>query len=318
MKTISFVLPIYNEAGNLRLLHERISRAVEQLPDFKARMIFVNDGSKDESLEILKELKTLDERVTVLDLARNYGHQVAVTAGLDATDEDVVVIMDADLQDPPELVLEMLERWRAGADVVYAQRRSRKDSALKKLTAKAYYRTLSKLSAIEIPEDTGDFRLLDRAVVDELKRYRENNRYLRGLVSNIGFKQEAVLFDRDARHSGVTGYSWSKMLKLAFDGIFSFSVVPLKIVSAAGVILSLSSLLIAAFYFIAKLVSPEMSVAGWTYIVVGMFFLGGIQLIMLGVIGSYVGRAYMETMGRPLYSLQPLERTGRELDRNTE
>lgn len=314
MKTISFVLPVFNEEGNIQRLHERLGKVVEELPDFTARFIFVNDGSSDSSIEILKELKNSDERVTVLNLARNYGHQVAVTAGIDEAKEDVVVIMDTDLQDPPELVLEMVKRWRAGADVVYAQRRSRKDGPLKKLTAKVYYRVLKKLSAIEIPEDTGDYRLLDKTVVSELKRYREHNRYIRGMVSNIGFKQEAVLFDRDARDSGKSGYSWSSMIKLAMDGIFSFSVVPLRIVSYAGGLLALTSMVIAAFYFVAKLVAPEMSVAGWTYIVVGMFFLGGIQLIMLGVIGNYIGRAYVETQGRPLYSLQPLDRSGRELD----
>ena len=312
MKTIGLVLPVYNEAGNIQRLHERLSSTLSRLPDFTPKFIYVNDGSSDESLAILKELKAKDPRVMVLDLARNYGHQVAVTAGIDASDEDVLVIMDTDLQDPPELIEELVERWRDGADVVYAQRRSRKDGMLKKLTAKVYYRTLSKLSAIEIPEDTGDYRLLDRAVVNELKRYREHNRYIRGMVSNIGFRQEAVLFDRDARDSGKSGYSWNSMIKLAMDGIFSFSVVPLKIVSFVGGLLALTSIVIAAFYFIAKLVTPEMSVAGWTYIVVGMFFLGGIQLIMLGVIGSYIGRTYVESQGRPLYSLQPLDRLNRK------
>lgn len=314
MKTIGLVLPVYNEAGNIHRLHERLSATLSKLSDFNPKFIYVNDGSSDESLTILKELKAEDSRIMVLDLARNYGHQVAVTAGIDAADEDVVVIMDTDLQDPPELIEELVERWRGGADVVYAQRRSRKDGPLKKLTAKIYYRTLSKLSAIDIPEDTGDYRLLDRTVVNELKRYREHNRYIRGMVSNIGFKQEAVLFDRDARDSGKSGYSWGSMIKLAMDGIFSFSVVPLRIVSYAGALLALTSIVIAAFYFIAKIITPEMSVAGWTYIVVGMFFLGGIQLIMLGVIGNYIGRAYVETQGRPLYSLQPLDRSGRELD----
>lgn len=314
MKTIGLVLPVYNEAGNIQRLHSRLRETLAKLPDFNPKFIYVNDGSTDESLNLLKELKTSDDRITILDLARNYGHQVAVTAGIDASNEDVLVIMDTDLQDPPELIEQLVERWRAGADVVYAQRRSRKDGPLKKMTAKLYYKTLSRLSAIDIPEDTGDYRLLDKSVVAELKRYREHNRYIRGMVSNIGFNQEAVLFDRDARDSGKSGYSWNSMIKLAMDGIFSFSVVPLKIVSYAGGLLALTSIIIAAFYFIAKLITPEMSVAGWTYIVVGMFFLGGIQLIMLGVIGNYIGRAYVETQGRPLYSLQPLERRGRELD----
>lgn len=311
MKTLALILPIFNEQGNIELLYERLNETLASVEDFTTRFIFVNDGSRDESLELLKQLKNRDERVTVLNLARNYGHQVAVTAGIDEADEDVVIIMDTDLQDPPELIPQLIERWRAGADVVYAQRRSRKDGPLKRFSAKMYYRTLRMLSAIDIPQDTGDYRLLDRSVLMELKRYREHNRYLRGMISNIGFRQEAVLFDRDSRHAGKSGYPWKSMFKLAFDGIFSFSVVPLRIISFAGALLSLGSLLVAAYYFVAKFVAPSMSVDGWTYIVVGMFFLGGIQLIMLGVIGSYVGRTYIEALGRPLYSLQPLERVGR-------
>lgn len=309
--SISLVLPVYNESGNLNLLHERISSVLSQLSGFRARLLFVNDGSSDDSLEVLKNIAQKDPRVEILNLSKNYGHQIAVIAGLDASNEDVTVIMDTDLQDPPELILEMVKKWEDGADVVYAQRRSRQDGFFKKQTAKMYYRTLNKLSAIEIPKDTGDFRLMDKAVVSELQKYREHNPYIRGIVSNIGFRQEAILFDRDARFSGKSGYTFSKMLKLAFDGIMSFSVVPLKIISVSGVVLSVGSILLGLYFLIMKFISPSMSVQGWTYIVVGMLFLGGVQLVMLGVIGSYVGRTYIESLGRPLYSLRGIEREKR-------
>ncbi|SDC07027.1 dolichol-phosphate mannosyltransferase [Geodermatophilus telluris] len=311
--TISYVFPVFNEEGNLRLLMERITEVTDSLvPRYDVEFVFVNDGSTDRSAHVLAQLADEDDRVVVLDFARNYGHQMAVTAGLDAAVGDAVIIMDSDLQDPPQVSLELIQRWEDGADVVYAQRRSRRDSAFKRATASGYYWVLSKLASIEIPRNTGDFRLVSRAVVDELGKYREHNRFMRGLVSYVGFRQESVLFDRDARHSGETGYPLSKMIRFAADGILGFSVTPLRLINRVGVAISVLSLL--GFLYVAgvKVLDPESSVPGWAFLGTGIFFLGGIQLLMLGVLGAYIGRIYTEVQGRPLYAVRSVRRSRRE------
>lgn len=308
-RTISYVFPVFNEEGNLRLLLDRICAVTEPIAStYDLEFVFVNDGSTDRSATVLAELAR-DHRVVVIDLARNYGHQIAVTAGLDAAVGDAVIIMDSDLQDPPQVSLELIERWERGADVVYAQRRSRQDSPFKRSTASGYYWLLSKLASIDIPRDTGDFRLLSRPVVDELKKYREHNRFMRGLVSYVGFRQEAVQFDRDARHSGVTGYPLTKMVRLAVDGILSFSVTPLRLISRAGVAISLLSLVGFLYVSGVKIFDPESSVPGWAFLGTGIFFLGGIQLLMLGVLGAYIGRIYSEVQQRPLYAARAVHRS---------
>jgi polyisoprenyl-phosphate glycosyltransferase len=310
--TISFVFPVFNEEGNLRLLLEQVAEVTESLvPTYDLEFVFVNDGSTDMSAHVLAELADADDRVVVIDFARNYGHQMAVTAGLDAAVGDAVIIMDSDLQDPPRVSLELIKRWEDGADVVYAQRRSRQDSAFKKATASAYYWMLSKLASIDIPRNTGDFRLVSRAVVNELAKYREHNRFMRGLVSYVGFRQESVQFDRDARHSGDTGYPLAKMMRFAADGILGFSVTPLRLISRAGVAISVLSLL--SFLYVAgvKIFDPESSVPGWAFLGTGIFFLGGIQLLMLGVLGAYIGRIYTEVQARPLYAVRSVRRGSR-------
>jgi dolichol-phosphate mannosyltransferase len=302
--TITYLFPIYNESGNIELLHERLDEATSSLADrYELRFLFVNDGSRDDSLTLLHKLADRDDRVGVIDLSRNFGHQLAVTAGLDATDADAVIIMDSDLQDPPAVSLELIERWEAGYDVVYAQRRSRKDTVFKKVTARGFYWLLRKAADVDIPPNTGDFRLLDRKVVDELRKFREHDRFLRGLVSYVGFRQTAVPFDRDQRHAGVTGYPLRKMLRFAADGILGFSVAPLRLITRFGYLISFLSVVGISYVLAVKIFRPETAVPGWAFITIAMFFLGGVQIVMLGVLGSYVGRIYTESQRRPLYSV---------------
>lgn len=302
-RLISYVFPIYNEAGNIPRLYDTMAALVAGLP-YDVEFVFVNDGSRDASLALLTELAQRDPRVRVIDFARNYGHQIAVTAGVDAAVGDAVIIMDSDLQDPPAVSLELIREWEAGSDVVYAQRRTRQDSAFKRLTAGLYYRVLGALADIEIPRDTGDFRLIDAKVAAQLRRYREHDRFLRGMVAEIGFTQKAVLFDRDARTAGETGYPLSKMLKLAADGITGFSSKPLRLIGRLGYAIALAALLGAVYAVVVRLFFPEYAVQGWAFTVIAILLVGGLQLIMLGIIGSYVGRIYTEVQGRPLYGVR--------------
>jgi len=307
-KLVSYIFPIYNESGNIDLLYDVLSEVTRRKSEtYNFEIIFVNDGSKDDSLEKLYSLQARDDRIVVINFARNFGHQLAVTAGLDHAHGDAIIIMDSDMQDPPAVSLELLNKWEEGFDVVYAQRRTRKDSFFKRFTASAFYITLDKLADIRIPRNTGDFRLVDKRVVDELKKFKEHNRFLRGMVSYVGFKQTAVQFDRDERHAGVTGYPLRKMLSFAADGIFSFSVFPLKLISRAGYIISSLSFLGIVYAIAVKLVDPTTVVAGWTFIVIAILLVGGVQLIMLGVLGSYLGRVYTEAQNRPLYIVESIK-----------
>jgi glycosyltransferase involved in cell wall biosynthesis len=303
MKLISYVFPIYNEEGNIDLLYSAMSALVAPLA-YNAEFIFINDGSSDHSLDLLTHLAKKDPRVRVLDFARNYGHQLAVTAGIDAAVGDAIIIMDADLQDPPEVCLDLIREWEQGFDVVYAQRRTRQDTFLKKFTADAYYRVLASLSDIEIPRNTGDFRLIDARVAQQLRHYREHDRFLRGMVADIGFKQKAVLFDRHARHAGKTGYPLSKMLRFAADGIMGFSSKPLELISRTGYLMAVLSLLGIIYAAARRLMYGPEVVSGWAFTIIAILFIGGLQLIMMGIIGSYIGRIYTEVKGRPLYGIQ--------------
>ncbi|CAM3527375.1 glycosyltransferase family 2 protein [Nocardioides dubius] len=303
-RKVTYVLPVYEEAENIAVFHQALTEATDQRPDLDFEYIYVDDGSKDDSLSGLLGLREADPRVTVVSLSRNFGHQLAVTAGLDmASDADAVIVMDTDLQDPPRVSLEMLTMWEDGVDVVFAQRRSRQDSVFKKSTAWAFYWVLDKLASIEIPRNTGDFRLMDRAVVAEVGRYREHARFLRGIVAHVGFRQEALLFDRDSRHAGSTGYPLRKMLTFAANGIVGFSTTPLKMISRLGFAISAISVLLAFYVFGVRVFDPDSAVPGWAFLGVGMFLLSGLQLIMMGVIGSYLGRVYVEVQDRPLYSV---------------
>jgi dolichol-phosphate mannosyltransferase len=306
-KLISYIFPIYNEEATIPTLFNEVAGALEPLTErYDFELIFINDGSRDESLRILLEVQAENSSVTVIDLARNFGHQMAVTAGLDFAVGDAAIIMDSDLQDPPAVSLKLIEQWEAGFDVVYAQRRQRQDSFFKRSTAHLFYRLLSRLSEVKIPEDTGDFRLIDRKVVDELKKYRERNRFLRGLVSYVGFRQTAVLFDRDPRFAGVTGYPLAKMLKFAADGLTGFSTVPLRLIMYLGFAVSGISFIGIIYALGIRLLVPEIAVPGWAFTSIAIFFIGGIQLLTTGVIGLYVGRIYTEVQQRPLYSINRL------------
>lgn len=300
-KLISYIFPIYNEAGNIALLYETIEKLFSEHTGYDYELIFINDGSRDDSLSQLVNLQGKDERITVINFARNFGHQIAVTAGLDYAQGDAVIVMDSDMQDPPRVSFELIEKWEEGYDVVYAQRRSRKDTFFKKLTANIFYRTLQKLADIDIPRNTGDFRLMDQKVVNELRRFKEHHRFLRGMVSYVGFKQVAVQFDRDERYAGVTGYPLKKMIRFAADGIFSFSTAPLRFIRNFGFLVAGLAFAGIIYALIVKLFFPHIAVEGWTFIVISILLMGGVQLIMLGVLGSYIGRIYTETQARPLY-----------------
>lgn len=306
-RTISFVFPIYNESGNIELLHRTISEVTREIPE-NLEFVYVNDGSRDDSLALLRQLAARDPRVVVVDLSRNHGHQLAVTAGLDTVTGDAVVIMDSDMQDPPEVALELIEKWREGYDVVYAQRRTRQDGLFKRATASAFYRTLNALSDVDIPRDTGDFRLVSRKALEHIRRYREHDRFLRGMFAHAGFRQVAVQFDRHARHAGETGYPLSKMLRLASDGIMGFSSKPLTLISQTGVAFAILALLGIIYALVVRLFFPDNAVPGWTFTIIAILLVGGLQLVMMGIIGSYVGRIYTEVKARPLYGIQEIYR----------
>jgi dolichol-phosphate mannosyltransferase len=247
-------------------------------------------------------------------LSRNHGHQIAVTAGLDlCADADAVIVMDTDGQDPPAVSLRMLPLWQHGVDVVYAQRRTRQDTWFKRASASAFYWLLDRVSDVDIPRDVGDFRLMDRRVVAEVSRYREHDRFLRGIVAQVGFRQEAVLYDRAARTTGTSGYPLGAMVRLAASGLFGFSTTPLKLISRVGMAISMVSVGLAAYVFGVRVFDPDQAVPGWAFLGVGMFLLSGLQLVMMGVIGSYLGRVYVETQDRPLYAVASVARGDRSL-----
>ncbi|MEV7072790.1 glycosyltransferase family 2 protein [Streptomyces sp. NPDC093990] len=298
---VSYVLPVYNEEDGIRAFHAELTTALGERPEFHYELVYVNDGSGDGSLTILKELAKDDERVRVVDFARNFGHQIAITAGLDVARGDAVIVMDTDLQDPPRVSLELVDAWREGAEIVHARRRSRQDTAFKRATAHLYYRVLRSSTDVDIPLDTGDFRLLDRRVADELRKYRERSRFVRGIVASMGYRQTEVAFDRDERFAGETKYPLRKMARLAIDGMTSFSTAPLKAITRLGFVVLALSLLGIVYALAMKFFRPDITVSGWTMLMCVVLFLGGTQMLSLGVIGAYVGRIYSEAQGRPLY-----------------
>ena len=298
--TYSIVVPVFNELETLPELFRRLGQLLERL-DGSAEVILVDDGSEDGSVEAMVELSGRDGRFKVLQLSRNFGHQAAITAGLDFAAGDAVIVMDADLQDPPEVALDLVEQWREGYEVVYAVRRSRRgENRFKRVTAAAFYRLLGKLAAVEIPADTGDFRLVDRKALEAYKTMREKDRYVRGMFSWIGFRQIGVPYDRDERFAGKTKYPLRKMTNFAIDGILSFSNAPLRLALGIGFAVSALSF-VCGFLAVALKLAGAFTVPGWASIVVVTSFIGGIQLIVLGVVGEYVGRIYDETKKRPLY-----------------
>ncbi|ALI99667.1 glycosyltransferase family 2 protein [Rufibacter tibetensis] len=305
--TYSLVVPVYNEEEILQTLYQRLCGIMERL-DGPVELILVNDGSKDRSLQLIRELRHQDKRVAYISLARNFGHQVAVTAGLHYARGQAVIILDADLQDPPELIPELVEKWKQGYQVVYAQRTVRhKEVLYKRVAAYTYYRMLQRLSDITIPTDTGDFCLLDRRVVDVLNAMPERNRYIRGLRTWVGFKQVAVPFERDPRFAGERKYTLGKLLGLAFNGIFSFSRVPLKISTYLGLVSALVALVMAGMVFYWRVFQSDSQFTGYATILIAVFFLGAVQLIGVGILGEYIGRIYEEVKGRPLFTFSELE-----------
>jgi glycosyltransferase involved in cell wall biosynthesis len=308
MERVSFVIPVRDEQDVLPELHRRLAAVADQI-EGKCEFIFVDDGSTDRTREVLSEMRAHDPRVKLLFLARNFGHQRAITAGLDFAEGDAVVIMDGDLQDPPEAVLEMIPLWREGYEVVHAVRRQRAgESRMKLWTAHAFYRVMHRLSDVDFPIDAGDFRLVDRRVADVVRSMREPDRYLRGMFSWVGFRQTSVTYDRDERYAGETKNSWRQMISFAIDGLMGFSVAPLRFILGLGFVISALSLI---WGFVAIIVKITGSVPpggqGWASLTVLVTFLAGVQLIVLGMIGLYVARAYEQGKHRPLYLVASAE-----------
>lgn len=301
--TYSLVIPIFNEEATLPELYRRVSQVMDGLHGV-AELILVNDGSRDRSLALMRELHSKDPRICYLSLARNFGHQIAVTAGLNFARGQAVIILDADLQDPPELIPAMIDQWQQGYEVVYAQRTQRhREGWFKRLTAFTFYRLLRQLADVEIPTDTGDFCLLDRRVVDILNAMPERNRYLRGLRSWVGFRQVAVFFERDPRFAGEVKYTFHKSLGLAINGLVSFSKVPLRISTYVGLLAAAVAVVMAALVIYWRVFYPHSPLTGYAAIAVAIFFLGAVQLFSIGILGEYVGRIYEEVKNRPLYTL---------------
>ncbi len=297
---LSIVVPLYNEEANIDYLFERLLSVLEKL-ETTYEIVCVNDGSKDNTLFCSIEHHKRNPNIKIVNLSRNFGKEIALTAGIDYTSGAAVIPIDADLQDPPELIEQLVKKWQQGYDVVYATRRSREgETWLKRATANLFYRTIGKMSRVPIPNNTGDFRLLDRRVVDALKLLPERTRFMKGLFAWVGYRQTSVMFDRSARHKGVTTWNYWKLWNFAIDGIVSFSFLPLKIWSYVGLVISFISLLYASFLVIRTLLFGNQ-VAGYASLMVAVLFLGGIQLITLGIIGEYIGRVYEEVKGRPLY-----------------
>ncbi|MFN8378572.1 MAG: glycosyltransferase family 2 protein [Anaerolineae bacterium] len=297
----SIVAPIYNEEGNIDLLYERISAVMNQTGE-PWELILVNDGSRDQSPAMMDVLSAKDGRVKVIHFARNFGHQTAVTAGIDFSSGDATVLIDADLQDPPELILEMIERWKAGYQVVYAIREQRKgESWFKLFTAKLFYRMIYRITDIEIPVDTGDFRLMDRSVVNVLQQMREHNRFIRGMTSWVGFKQTGVLYVREARHSGETKYPFRKMVRFAMDAVTSFSYFPLQIMLTVSLILGFIALIAIPVVAILRLAFGTDFFGGQATTIVLVLLLSSFQMFFMFFLGQYVARIYDETRDRPLY-----------------
>ncbi len=300
---ISVIVPLYNEEEVIEESYRRLTAIMQSLNE-DYELILINDGSRDRTASLAAALCEKDRHVRLICFSRNFGHQIAITAGMDYAAGDAVVIIDADLQDPPELIPKMVEKWREGYHVVYGKRTRRQgETIFKKVTAKLFYRFLKRMTQVDIPTDTGDFRLIDRKVCDAMKKLGERNRYVRGLVSWVGFKQYALEYVRDERFAGETKYPLKKMLKLAMDGISSFSYKPLKLATLVGFVLSGLSFLYLLVVLIQKLCGFAL-VRGWASILAVQLFFNGVMLIMLGIIGSYIGRIYEEAKGRPLYIVQ--------------
>lgn len=300
-KLITILIPAYNEQEVLPILKDRLNKLMDSIQNYKFEILFINDGSKDNTLNILKDFRKEDKRYNYVSLSRNFGKETAMIAGLDYANGDAVVIMDSDLQDPPELIHEMIDYWEQGYDDIFAKRNSRKgESFLKKTTSKLYYSLLQKFTNIDIQKDSGDFRLLDRRCVEALKQIRESQRYTKGLFSWIGYNKKEITFDRDARAAGKTKWNYLRLTNLAIDGITSFTTSPLRWSAIIGTFISIIGFIYMLFIIFKTLILGR-DFPGYASTMVVILFLGGLQLIFLGIIGEYLGRAFYETKGRPLY-----------------
>ncbi len=305
---ISFVLPIYNESENIAKLYQELQKVTAKIKKGKkaVELIFVNDGSEDNSFEELQKVYEQNtEEVKTISFSRNYGHQIAVTAGQKYASGDAVIIMDTDLQDPPSVCLEMIQKWEKGYDVVYAQRHSYKTNFIKKWTAFFFYRILKLIAGVDIPVDTGDFRLISKRVNLEMQKYPEKSRYLRGISSLIGFSSTSVLFDRSERFAGKPAYTFTKSLNLALDGITGFSLFPLKIITFFGFLFASFSF-VAGFLYVIFTTLEGRNISGWASLMSVTIFMGGVQMMMLGIIGEYIGRIYIQSLNRPLYTIDKI------------
>ncbi len=300
-KTISYVLPVFNESAGIEQFYKELTKAVSKNKKYNFEFVFINDGSRDDSLEKLRSFHKKDKRVKIVNFSRNFGHQLALTAGIDHATGDALIIMDTDLQDPPKVSLELVKAWEEGYEVVYAKRRSRIDGFFKKIAIHVYYRVQTKLANIDIPLDTGDFRLIDKKVADHLRSLQEKHPYIRGLVSWLGFKQTAVEYDRQGRFAGETNYPFNKLVKLALDGVTGFSTAPLELITRLGFTTSILSVLGIIYVLITRIFFAELTLPGWAVTMIAILFMGGIQLITLGVMGTYIGRIYAEVQNRPRY-----------------
>jgi glycosyltransferase involved in cell wall biosynthesis len=297
---ITILAPAYNEEEVLGLFYNRVCNVIKDI-DEEFELLFINDGSKDRTLQILKELASSDPRVSYIDLSRNYGKEIAMAAGFDHVKGDAVIIMDADLQDPPELIKDMVREWRNGYDDVYAKRRTRKgESAFKKLTSKWYWSLLAKIAYIPVLKDTGDFRLLSRKALNALMECRESERYTKGMYSLIGFKKKEILFDREERAAGKTKYNLKAMLLHAFHGITSMSVLPLKLAGFTGLLLC-GATFVMLLVLIVQALMPDKTIAPWSWVILPVLLFSGLQMVFIGIMGEYIGRIFKETKKRPLY-----------------
>ena len=301
MKKISIIIPAYNEEESLPYLYERLNKLMDEINNYEFEVLFINDGSKDKTLDLIKEMRSKDERVNFVDLSRNFGKEIAMIAGLDYAKGDAVIFMDADLQDPPELVPELIKYWEEGYDDVYAKRRTRAgETFFKKFTSKMYYKILQKLTRVEIQKDTGDFRLLDRRCVNALKKLRESQRCSKSMFSWIGYNKKEVLYDRDPRIAGKTKWNYKRLVDLAIDGITSFTTSPLRI----STYISIPTFLTLFIYFIYVIIKANVinePIQAFQAIILLILFFSGIQIILIGIIGEYLGRIFNETKNRPLY-----------------
>lgn len=306
---LSIVAPCYNEEAGLPEFVRRVKAVCEALP-CPCEIVLVNDGSRDRTLEVALALAAADPTVRVVNLLRNFGHQAAATAGLDVATGDIVALIDSDLQDPPEVITEMLARWAEGADVAYGQRRTRKgESQLKLITADVFYRLLRRMTKTNIPADTGDFRLMDRRIVEALRTMRERHRFIRGMVSWVGGTQVAVPYDRKPRFAGETKYPVRKMVSFALDAVTSFSVVPLRLVTYLAMLIIVVAVMATAVVFVVKLINPGYFIPGFAATMLTIIFFGGVQLLALGVIGEYIGRMYESVKSRPIYLIEGIYET---------